>query len=474
MNTTNNRLSQLAESLINSSKNTLCGELRPLYRGISNFPHKETEEYKVFTDGNFFYYSPKYILTKFKEEKTYVNRLFLHSLFHCIFLHIYKVDFKNRELWDLACDICVEKTINDCNLNCTTDESNINTKQIIARLSKRIKNFTAENIYLYLLNSPLSKDDISDYKAYFYGDCHDVWYSNNALINTDESEDVNEVEARSIYKYADDRTGDYQEGKKQVTGDTVNSHTEKTEEDWRETTKRIIRDTETSPSVFGISSGFDTLILKSVTRDSYDYSEFLKSFIQLNEQLEINDDEFDYIYYTYGLNLYGNVPLIEPLEYSENTKLQRLIIAIDTSGSVYGEPVKKFIEKTYNILKNTEFFNKDFEIHIIQCDCEIQSVDIIHSHKELEEYIKHLALKGFGGTDFRPVFQYAEEILKSDKNKTFNGLIYFTDGDGIYPEKVPEYKNAFVIHDNGFDKNKMPVWATPIYLETNDIYKTGE
>lgn len=471
MNTQKDRLSQLSDSVIKSSKNTLCGELRPLFRGISDFPHKETEEEEVFTDGNYFYYSPKFILNKFKDDKNSVNRLFLHSLFHCIFLHIFKVDFKNRELWDLACDICVEKTINDCNLNCTFNEKLDFQNHLIKKLSGHIKNFTAENVYYYLCHAPLSKEEFSDFKSAFYGDCHDIWYKNRGFSKTDENEEVTEVEARSIYKYADERAGDYQDNKKQVKSDSVKSRTEKTEEDWREITKRIIRDAETTPSVFGTSSGFDTLTLKAVTRDKYDYSEFLKKFIQLNEQLEINNDEFDYIYYTYGLNLYGNVPLIEPLEYSENTKLQRLIIAIDTSGSVYGEPVKKFIEKTYNILKTTDFFKKDCEIHIVQCDCKIQSVDIINSQKELEEYINNINLKGFGGTDFRPVFDYAEELLNSDKNKTFNGVIYFTDGDGIYPEKAPEYKNVFVINDNGFNKSKMPVWATPIYMDIDDFLK---
>ncbi len=471
LNTQKDRLSQLAVSVINSSKNTLCGELRPLFRGISEFHHKETEEGKVFTDGNYFYYSPEIILTKFKNNKTAVNRLFLHSLFHCIFLHLYKVDFKNRQFWDLACDICVEKTINDCNLKCTFDEKSIEQKHLAKKLCAHIKNFTAENIYFFLCRSPLSTEEITLYKEAFTDDCHDIWYKNKGFGKTDDEEDVTEVEARSIYKYADDRTGDYQDGKKQVSNDTVTSRNQKSEEDWRKITKRIVRDADTAPSVFSTSDGFDTLMLKSVTRDKHDYSDFLKKFINLNEQIETNDDEFDYICYTYGLNLYGNVPLIEPLEYSENTKLQRLIIAIDTSGSVYGDPVKNFIEKTYNILKTTEFFRKEFEIHIIQCDCKIQSVDIIHSQKELEEYINNIKLKGFGGTDFRPVFRYAAEILLSDKNKTFNGVIYFTDGDGIYPENPPQYQNVFVIHDNGFDKTKMPVWATPIYMEIDDILK---
>lgn len=465
MNKQNERLSELAESVINSSKNTLSGELRPLFRGVRNFPHKETEEETVFTDGNFFYYSPKIILTKFKEQNTSVNRLFLHSLFHCIFLHLFKTDFKNRELWDLACDICVEKTINECNLNCTLSEKIIEQRHVINKLSLHIKNFTAENIYFFLCQCTLGAEEIIYYKSVFADDNHDIWYKSKGFGKAVEDDEMIEVEARSIYKYADNRTGDYQEGKKQTDNATATSEKETTEEIWREITKRIIRDADTSPSVFGTSGGFDTLMLKSVTRDKYDYSEFLKKFIQINEQLEINDDEFDYIYYTYGLDLYGNVPLIEPLEYSENTKLQRLIIAIDTSGSVYGEVVKKFIEKTYSILRTTDFFKKDCEIHIIQCDSEIQSVNIIHSQKELEEYINNITLKGFGGTDFRPVFDYTENILKTDKNKTFNGVIYFTDGDGIYPKTSPQYKNVFVIHDNGFDKAKMPLWATPIYMD---------
>ena len=39
--------------------------------------------------------------------------------------------------------------------------------------------------------------------------------------------------------------------------------------------------------------------------------------------MKINDDEFDYIFYTYGLKLYEKMPLIEPLEdrvtYTRNT-----------------------------------------------------------------------------------------------------------------------------------------------------------
>lgn len=469
MDTQKSKKSELADVLINSSKNTLCSELKPLYRGISALNHRETDAEKIFTDSKYFYYSPEIILTEFKKNKNSINRIILHTLFHCIFLHLFNTDFKKRDLWNLACDICVEKAINDCNLSCTTDKRTQKEEILIERLSARIKNFTAENIYFYLCNSNIPLQELSDYKQTFYVDCHSVWYENRIFNKIDEDEDVTQTEARSIFKIADDRDGEHQKNKKQIQDDSVKSRTESAEEDWKKITKRIIRDSEASASVFGISPGFDSLKLNSVVIDKCDYRDFLKKFIQTNEQFEINDDEFDYIYYTYGLNLYGNVPLIEPLEYSENTKINRLIIAIDTSGSVYGKLVEGFVNKTYSLLKSTDFFYKECEIHLLQCDCKIRSVNVFHSQDELENYLSHITLNGFGGTDFRPVFDYADKLFKKDINKAFNGVIYFTDGDGIYPTRMPQYKNAFIITDNGFDKNKLPSWAMPVYVNPDEF-----
>ena len=47
--------------------------------------------------------------------------------------------------------------------------------------------------------------------------------------------------------------------------------------------------------------------------------------------MRLDPDEFDYVYYTYGLKLYRNMPLIKPLEYREVKRIQEFVIAIDTS-----------------------------------------------------------------------------------------------------------------------------------------------
>lgn len=458
-------INKVAEEILHQGKKAVCREFPPFIRAINALKFEPSE--KNYTDGKTFYYSSDDICKKYKINKHNITRLLLHSLLHCALLHIYNTNFKNTKLWNLACDICVEKIINDTKLPCSKSEKSATQNNIIKELSNRIKNFTAENIYYYLKTEKEMVNYIEMYADLFLIDNHKPWYD-NALFSIAEDDETVEIEARSIYKREDDRESASQSGGKTLT-EFSNSNAENPKDAWREITKQIIRDLDVFSSQRGSNIGESLQILEAITREEYDYSELLKRFIETDEALEINDDEFDYIYYTYGLKLYENIPLIEPLEYTENGKIKKLVIAIDTSGSVKGEIVEGFIRKTYSILNSTDFFKKNSEIHIIQCDADIQEVAIIKTPKELEDYMNNLVLHGFGGTNFTPVFQYVDELYEKSSKKELNGLIYFTDGDGIYPEKMPPYKNVFVIHDNGFDKSRLPVWTTPLYIDKNKL-----
>ena len=189
----------------------------------------------------------------------------------------------------------------------------------------------------------------------------------------------------------------------------------------------------------------------------------------MGEAMKINDDEFDYIFYTYGLRLYDKMPLVEPLEYKEEKRIREFVIALDTSGSVQGELVQKFIEKTYNILMQTESFFKKINLHIIQCDAQIQEDVKITSRQEFDEYIENMNLLGFGGTDFRPVFTYVEQLRKEKEFTNLKGLIYFTDGDGTFPQQMPDYPTAFVFVDNDDEPPQVPPWAIRLVLRPNEI-----
>jgi Uncharacterized protein conserved in bacteria len=128
------------------------------------------------------------------------------------------------------------------------------------------------------------------------------------------------------------------------------------------------------------------------------------------EFLHISDEEFDNNYYTYGLKLYGNIPLIEPLEYSEQKRIKEFVIAIDTSGSVQGDVVQSFVQHTYDILRRQENFFTKVNMFIIQCDDRIEDVAHITNIEDFEKYLSSLEIKGLGKTDFRPVFSYVDDL----------------------------------------------------------------
>ena len=43
-------------------------------------------------------------------------------------------------------------------------------------------------------------------------------------------------------------------------------------------------------------------------------------------------------------------------------------------------------------------------------------------------------------------------------------LIYFTDGDGIYPEKKPDYETAFVFVKKSEKMDRVPGWAKKLLV----------
>lgn len=128
-----------------------------------------------------------------------------------------------------------------------------------------------------------------------------------------------------------------------------------TEAQWKKISERIRAELK---SFSGDKSDDKSLLqnLEEAVKENYDYGDFLRKFSVSGEEIQINDDEFDYVYYMYGLSLYGNLPLVEPLEYKDINKIKEFVVAIDTSGSCRGSIVQAFLNKTYHILKSSENF----------------------------------------------------------------------------------------------------------------------
>ena len=49
--------------------------------------------------------------------------------------------------------------------------------------------------------------------------------------------------------------------------------------------------------------------LDEIYRSKYDYRKFLKQFCRLREEVELDTESFDYIFYHFGMEHYGNLPI---------------------------------------------------------------------------------------------------------------------------------------------------------------------
>lgn len=376
------------------------------------------------SDGQNCYYDPVFILRCYKEEPKYVTRCYLHLLLHCIFSHSFQYDKLDTELWDLAADIAVENVILDMKLPSVALEQDADAARKLKIMREDIGPLTAERIYRYLRHNPITKQEREECIHLFCRDVHTLWKPREELAVTMEQ--------------------------------------------WKKISERIKADLK---SFTKAKSGAETLEknLEETTRDRYDYSEILKRFTVMGEDITVNDEEFDYIYYTYGLEHYGNLPLIEPLEYKEAHKVREFVIAIDTSASCRGPIVKAFLQKTYSILKGSENFFHKINVHIIQCDNEVQSDTKITCDEDFEKFVQYGKLNGFGATDFRPVFSYIEGLKTGGEFENLKGLIYFTDGYGIYPERMPDYDVIFAFLDEDENRAPVPPWSMKVVLESEEL-----
>ncbi|MBO5291895.1 MAG: hypothetical protein J6B10_01765 [Lachnospiraceae bacterium] len=423
------KISKLAMQVLTLARDSIMVNLRFLDMALSRLTLTEQRgNGQVAVNGMQILYDPVVVLKMYRQEPNRVFRLYLHMLFHCIFYHSFQYDKVETEYWDLAADIAAENAILEMSVYQGALKQDEEAKAKLRVLKEDVGALTAERLYRYFRNNPLTENAKKEYRAFFHRDEHLYWKPAEELA----------ISAQ----------------------------------DWRKISERIKADLKSFSKARGNAESNAESIeknLREATRERYDYGGLLRRFMVMGEDLRLSEDEFDYVYYTYGLSTYGNVPLVEPLEYRDIKKIREFVIAIDTSASCRGEVVRAFLRKTYSILKSEETFFKKMNVHIIQCDNEIQSDVRIISDEEFEAFMKHGKLKGFGSTDFRPVFDYVDTLRKEGEFENLKGLIYFTDGYGVYPERMPEYDVIFAFLEEDDRAPQVPPWAIRAVLSEEDV-----
>lgn len=114
---------------------------------------------------------------------------------------------------------------------------------------------------------------------------------------------------------------------------------------------------------------------------------------------------------------------------------QKILIAIDTSGSVNNEELREFFGEIYYIWK------QGAEIYIVECDTHIHN-QYNYNGRPPE------VISGRGGTDFNAPIQFANDIFQPD------ALIYFTDGFAAAPSVYCRKPILWMITSQGIEDAK--------------------
>ena len=470
----------IALDILRLSRSTLMVKMRFMDAALCELRLEESEALRFATDMSALWYAPRHVLSRYLQGKDLPTRDFLHITLHGIFQHAYVGMSVDRRRWDLACDIAVEAAISEMPLATIASARAKEQRGIISELQNALggKALTAERLYSQFMECGWTDDRIIRVREFFFADSHEPWYPENYAYGAGASPQL--MPHGTVYgaarpggsagangSGADEESGAGAScrGAGEDSDDARSNIQSGAEKRWQEISSRVQADLESFSKEYGTGSGNLVQSLREANRERYDYATFLRKFAVLGEVMRLSDDEFDYVYYTYGLGLYGNMPLIEPLEYREDYRIKDFVIAIDTSGSTAGGLVQKFLNKTYNILQQSESFHTKVNIHIIQCDADVQSDHKITSRREFEQYMETMQLLGGGGTDFRPVFKHVGKLIRDNEFANLRGMIYFTDGYGAYPTKKPPYETAFVFIREDYIPPEVPPWAMKLVLE---------
>ncbi len=451
-------LERLGRRILSAARDELYLSMRFLDSAFAALPYEMNLNTRVLaTDGERLYFNPAFLMKQYREDAVAVNRAYLHSVLHCIFRHASRQKEQDGELWDLSCDIAVEELLDSMEDKSVRRLVPEEREKLYGRLHERMKVLTAEGIYHYFRQEKLPLDELFRLEKLFYVDDH-------RFFEAAEREKPAGQDGVGDGAQGGPESGGGGRGEKQPRARS-REELAALERKW----KRIGESMKTNLETFGAQAGLHAGgLLASLTveyRERYDYADFLRKFTRPREEMRLSEEEFDTAFYTYGLSLYGNLPLVEPLEYTEANRISELVIVIDTSGSCQAEGVDEFLRDTFAVLGDSGLFTRHYRVRLLQSDAKVHSDELITNAAEADELRRHFKLYGGGGTDFRAAFEYVRARRENGDMTGIQGLLYFTDGYGTFPEERPDYDTAFLFWRSDYEDIPVPAWAYKLLLQ---------
>lgn len=207
-------LNSLGLRILNQSKIELSLSMRYLSRALDKLSFQmDFNTRRIGTEGEKIHFHPEFIFQLYVESPQKLYRLYMHSLLHCLFRHMFKTEDKEEELWNLATDMHVEYVLDSMDIPLLYRPAYPFREKYFQKLEKEVKSLSAERIYAYLLEQNLSYEEKERLESEFVKDDHSFWaklgeeersVDREGTEDTEEAEDTEGTENREGTEEAKD------------------------------------------------------------------------------------------------------------------------------------------------------------------------------------------------------------------------------------------------------------------------------
>jgi len=354
------------------------------------------------TDAKSFYYNPEYI-----EHLSLKQAQFMlsHEALHCALSHFARRQHREKPRWDLACDFAVNGILIDDGL----------IPPIGALHSSEFDGLSAEEIYPNIEHN--SDDETLD---------NHIYDKQKDATNSQTQSGSNENSSET------DRAEFVNPNKKAPPPSLTPAEQESLSVLWQ----RRMATAAQQAKMAGKLSDAVSRIVDDLLQPSIPWQQLLAQFMT-------NYARDDYSYLRPSTRRDENI--IYP---SLRSSQINIVIALDTSGSISDKEIQDFASEV-NAIKG----HIRAKLSLLACDKSL-APDCPWTFEPWDHFEMPLRVAGGRSTSFEPVFDWINQLdMQPDL------LIYFTDGNGKYPDKEPAFPVIWLI------KGKtQPPWGQHIRL----------
>lgn len=444
---------ELSANIISHTMRTAAADFPYMMKPVYSLRAEATDETpSMCSDYSCLYYNPKWVIGIYSKNKKKLENTIIHSVLHSLLLHP-SMTSENDKIFEAAADMAVFSMMHEAG----AINAPMTILNEISKLLEGCKSRTTSEFYDNADKSTAFRNRLFSAVTKLKEDDHSLWYTHKDKRSSDPQNGQSTV-AETQDAPNNPQNAECEEG-------SLSKACEVLKADEAEWSKLMIMAQHSAASkTYGTTSG--NLFFTPAPPDrfsKFSYIEYLRRFA-LQEVVSEDPDTLDMMMYHWGLDNLDNTPIVELCETRELCCATDIIIAIDVSGSCSGEIASNFLRQIYTLFTQMNI-RSSVNINVVTFDTNITMEKKIRSKKDAEILVQDYSPGGWGGTDFRCVFEYADNFSKKNRGKKLKGLFFFSDACGAFPDTKPSYRTTFFVPAEDdqaysfFDTDFVPEWV---------------